>query len=256
MKPTVYFSLLLSLVLLLSACAGGAAEDSSLAGVFPCQTSEAKVTYFHCGVTTEWALTAEELEKLEAWALALPLTEQSFPDGETPGDRDGGSGYTFQLGDKSFSYILAGEADYILLDGTWYLAEAPSVPPVSVPSGPELTAEDVEKVEAYHFIVPADAEKKVVTDSASIQEALDLLHGAAPTDAPPEAVTGGATVSFRLTLSAGEMREWVCTEAADSLWAVAEPEGTRETLIDCAAFWESLPIQAEAAKEAELPVLP
>ena len=257
MKRTLCFSLLTSLALLLCACAsGGAADLSPLAGVFPDQTSAAHASYFSGGISTDWELTAEELADLETWALGLDLAEQSFPEGEAPGDRDGGSGYTFQLGDKSFSYILAGEADYILLEDTWYLAETPSDPPLSVPGAPELTAEDIELVEAYCYIVPADAEKKAVTDSAAIQEVLDLLHGAVSTDTPPEALAGGAVVSFRLTLATGEVREWICTQAVDALWAVTGPEGRYETMIDCAGVWDSLPGEAAAAAEDELPVLP
>ena len=257
MKRSLVISAALSLALLLCACAGGsAAEISPLAAVFPDQTSGAEASYFSCGVATDWELTAAELEELETWALALELTEQSFPEGESPGDRDGGSGYTFQLGGQSFSYILTGADNYVLLGDTWYRVENPSDPPLSVPGAPELTAEDIELVEAYRYIVPADAEKKTFTDSAAIREVLDLLQGAAAAETPPEAVTGGATVSFRLTLATGEVREWICTQAADALWAVTGPEGRYETMIDCAGVWDSLPGEAAAAAEDELPVLP
>ena len=251
-----FLMFILSLTLLLSACAGGSvAEASPLAGVFPDQTSTAQAAYFSCGATTEWDLTREELDSLEAWALALDLSERSFQEGEAPGDRDGGSGYTFQLGDKSFSYVFSGEAGYILLENTWYLAGNPSAPPLSVPGAPELTVEEMERVEAYHYIVPADAEKKIVTDAASIQEVLNLLYGTAATGTPPEAVTGGAVVSFRLTLATGETREWICSEAADALWSVTGPEGTFETMADCAEVWDHLPGEAQTAGEQELPVL-
>ena len=256
MKRSLVISAALSLALLLCACAGGVPEESPLAAVFPDQTSQMEASYFSCGVATDWELTAAELEELETWALGLDLTEQSFPEGETPGDRDGGSGYTFQLGGHSFSYILTGADNYVLLGDTWYRVENPSDPPLSVPGAPELTAEDIELVEAYCYIVPADAEKKAVADSAAIQEVLDLLHGAVSTDTPPEALAGGAVVSFRLTLTTGEVREWICAEAADTLWAVAGPEGNCETMMDCAALWEGLPGEAEAAPEAQLPVLP
>ena len=256
MKRSLVISTALSLSLLLCACAGGAPEKSPLSAVFPDQTSQMEASRFDGGGSVTWDLTGEESASLERWALALDLTAESFPEGETPGDRDGGSGYTFQLEDKSFSYILAGDEAYILLEDAWYRVENPSDPPLSVPGEPELTAEDVEQVEAYHYIVPADAEKKDVTDSAAIQEVLDLLRGAAATDAPPEALTGGDVVSFRLTLAAGEIREGICAQAADSLWAVTGPEGVYETMIDCAALWERLPGDAEAVQESELPVMP
>ena len=249
-------SLFLSLALLLSACAGGSEGNSPLSAVFPDQTGAAEASYFSCGVTTDWAMTAEELGDLETWALDLDLTEQSFPAGETPGDRDGGSGYTFRLGGNSFSYILTGEESYILLGDAWHHVKNPSDPPVSIPGAPSLKAEDMEQLEAYHFIVPADAEKKTVTDTAPIQEVLDLLERASAADTPPEALAGGAVVSFRLTLASGEIREWICTEAADGLWAVTGAEGSYETMIDCAALWDSLPGEAAAADEGELPVFP
>ena len=256
MKRSLVISVALSLALLLCACAGGVPEESPLAAVFSDQTSQMEASRFDCGGMVTWDLTGEESASLERWALALDLTAESFPEGETPGDRDGGSGYTFQLGGQSFSYILTGADNYVLLGDTWYRVENLSDPPLSVPGGPELTAEDVEEVEAYHFIVPADAEKKTCTDSAAIREVLDLLQGAAAAETPPEAVTGGATVSFRLTLASGEVREWICTQAADTLWAVTGPEGRYETMIDCAGVWDSLPGEAAAAAEDELPVLP
>ena len=256
MKRAIGFSLLMSLALLLCACAGGVPEESPLAAVFPDQTSQLEASRFDGGGMVTWDLTGEESASLERWALALDLTAESFPEGETPGDRDGGSGYTFQLGGQSFSYILTGADNYVLLGDTWYRVENPSDPPLSVPGAPELTAEDIELVEAYRYIVPADAEKKTCTDSAAIREVLDLLQGAAAAETPPEAITGGATASFRLTLATGEVREWICTEAADTLWAVTGPEGRYETMIDCAGVWDSLPGEAAAAAEDELPVLP
>ena len=256
MKRSLVISAALSLALLLCACAGGVPEESPLAAVFPDQTSQLEASCFDCGGMVTWDLTGEESASLERWALALDLTAESFPEGETPGDRDGGSGYTFQLGGHSFSYILTGADNYVLLGDTWYRVENPSDPPLSVPGVPELTAADVEQVEAYHFIVPADAEKKVVADDASIQEILDLLQGAVAADTPPEAVTGGDVVSFRLTLTTGEVLEWICAEAADTLWTVTGPEGVYETMIDCAGVWDSLPGEAAAAAEDELPVLP
>ncbi len=238
---------------LLSAC-GAAVEDSPLAAVFPDQVSRMEASYFECGGMTTWELTQEEFEDLKSWALGLSLEEQTFDEGASPGDRDGGSGYTFQWGEHSFSYILSGDADYILLGDAWYLVEDPSVPPVSIPGSFSLTADDVEQVEAYHYIVPADSEKKVVTDGAAIQEVLDLLDRASETNALPEPVTGGATVSFRLYLSSGEVEEWICEERTDSVWALYVHGSTYETAADCAALWDSLPGESAAAEEDALPV--
>ena len=140
MKRSLVISAALSLALLLCACAGGVPEESPLAAVFPDQTSQLEASRFDCGGMVTWDLTGEESASLERWALALDLTAESFPEGETPGDRDGGSGYTFQLGGQSFSYILTGADNYVLLGDTWYRVENPSDPPLSVPGVPELTA--------------------------------------------------------------------------------------------------------------------
>ena len=145
---------------LLSAC-GAAVEDSPLAAVFPDQTSQMEASYFECGGITTWELTQEEFEDLQSWALGLSLEEQAFDEGASPGDRDGGSGYTFQWGEHGFSYILSGDADYVLLEGTWYQVKNPSCPPLEIPGESAVTAEDVETLEAYHYIVPAAAERKM-----------------------------------------------------------------------------------------------
>ena len=132
---------------LLSAC-GAAVEDSPLAAVFPDQASRMEASYFECGGMTTWELTQEEFEDLKSWALGLSLEEQAFDEGASPGDRDGGSGYTFQWGEHGFSYILSGDADYVLLEGTWYQVKNPSCPPLEIPGESAVTAEDVETLEA------------------------------------------------------------------------------------------------------------
>ena len=251
-KKTCPRILVCALALVFSAC-GAAAEESPLAAVLPDQASQIQASYFDGGGITTWELTQEEFESPKAWALDLPLEVQTFAQGESPGDRDGGSGYTFQWGEHSFSYILSGDADYVLLGDTWYLVASPSRPPVAVPGHLPLRAEDVETAEAYHYIVPADAEKKVLTDAAAIQEVLDLLDRAEASNRLPESITGGAVVSFRLYLSGGEVREWVCEESADSFWTVYGPGGTALTTVDCAQVWASLPGEAVAAGEEELP---
>ena len=237
---------------LLSAC-GAAVEDSPLAAVFPDQVSRMEASYFECGGMTTWELTQEEFEDLKSWALGLSLEEQTFDEGASPGDRDGGSGYTFQWGEHGFSYILSGDADYVLLEGTWYQVKNPSCPPLEIPGDSAVTAEDVETLEAYHYIVPAAAERKIVTDEATIQEVLDLLDSTVETNALPEPVTGGTTVSFRLYLASGEVEEWICEERADSVWALYGHGSTYETAADCAALWDSLPGESASAEEDMLP---
>ena len=135
---------------LLSAC-GAAVEDSPLAAVFPDQASRMEASYFECGGMTTWELTQEEFEDLKSWALGLSLEEQTFDEGASPGDRDGGSGYTFQWGEHGFSYILSGDANYVLLEGTWYQVKNPSCPPLEIPGDSAVTAEDVETLDFSKF---------------------------------------------------------------------------------------------------------
>ena len=57
MKRMLCFSLLMSLALLLCACAGGVPEESPLAAVFPDQTSQMEASRFDGGGMVTWDLT-------------------------------------------------------------------------------------------------------------------------------------------------------------------------------------------------------
>ena len=127
---------------------------------------------------------------------------------------------------------------------------------MTAPGASALAAEDVETLEAYYYIVPADAEKKTVTDGDAIQKVLDLLDQAEETAELPESITGGDVVSFRLYLGSGEVQEWVCEASASPFWTIYGRGCTTVTAVDCTQIWKDLPGKAAAAQESELPVLP
>ena len=63
-----------------------------------------------------------------------------------------------------------------------------------------FTASDVESVEIFHYVIPADAEKKTVTQPEDIAGLVDTFEGLSVTDKKTEPVAGGSTTSFRFRL--------------------------------------------------------
>lgn len=101
-------------------------------------------------------------------------------------------------------------------------------------------AEEAVRVEVYRFVVPASAEKKVVTEPEEVKEICEqLIAAGAPKEGEP--LAGGTVISFRVTLKDGSTYELVCTE------------NTSENLEKFQAVWDRIDHEATAAEEAELP---
>lgn len=101
-------------------------------------------------------------------------------------------------------------------------------------------AEEAERVEVYRFVVPASAEKKVVTAPEEVKEICEqLIAAGAPKEGEPAA--GGTVISFRVHLKDSAVYELVCAENAS------------ENLEKFEAIWDHIDHEATAAEEAELP---
>lgn len=59
----------------------------------------------------------------------------------------------------------------------------------------------------FHFVVPADAEKKVITEQADIEDICKSLENISVKDKETELFTGGSVTSFRFILSDGSSHE-------------------------------------------------
>lgn len=90
-----------------------------------------KAEYVHCGPIEELELSDTEKAALSEWLGGLKLEHRTYPDGETPGDSDGGEAYLFTFSDGGLSYINNGmDSRFILFEGEWYALIKPEKFPI------------------------------------------------------------------------------------------------------------------------------
>lgn len=114
----------------------------------------------------------------------------------------------------------------------------------------------VENVEMFRFTNPADAEKKVITESEDIEgiyqtfESISLKDKAEPT-------AGGSVTSFRFNLSDGTSYEVIYSAVAVKSGRIITTGMEQDffTSADIGANWESYDYEVIAASEDELPAL-
>lgn len=90
------------------------------------------VEYAHNAEITQLDLSEEDKRALSEWLCGLKYERREFPEGETPGDSDGGEAYMFTFETGELSYIDNGGSERFLLFGDkWYavgdFAEIPLV---------------------------------------------------------------------------------------------------------------------------------
>ena len=74
----------------------------------------------------------EALPDLLPKIAQLEFQPTAFEAGASPGDAEGGEVYDIALeqgGASCFSYVITGDAAYILADGAWYAVQDPTPPP-------------------------------------------------------------------------------------------------------------------------------
>ena len=107
----------------------------------------------------------------------------------------------------------------------------------------------VENVEMFRFTNPADAEKKVITESEDIEGIYQTFESISLKDKATEPTAGGSVTSFRFNLSDGTSYEVIYS-------AVAVKSGRIITTGMEQDFFTSADIGANwAASEDELPAL-
>lgn len=90
-----------------------------------------KAEYVHCGAIEELELSDAEKAALSEWLGGLKLEHRTYPDGEAPGDSDGGEAYLFTFSDDGLSYVNNGMDDrFILFEGEWYALIKPEKFPI------------------------------------------------------------------------------------------------------------------------------
>ncbi len=115
----------------------------------------------------------------------------------------------------------------------------------------------VETIEMFHFVVPMEAEKKVITEQADIQAIYELLEGISLQDKETEPVAGGSVTSLRFTLSDGTSYEVIYSAESANAGRIKTTgdEHDHFTSADIESVWESFDQEAVDAAEDELPAL-
>ena len=114
---------------------------------------------------------------------------------------------------------------------------------------------DVENVELFHFIVPADAEKKVITEAKDIEDIYRLFERIDLKDIATEPSAGGSVTSFRFHLSDGTSYAVIYSEIAVKSGRIITTDMQQDlfTAADIEASWEKYDYEALPAEESELP---
>lgn len=112
----------------------GCNERSEQIAVIPDDVTVINITHDVCGQSTEFTVEGDSLDDLKVWVANLQYKHQTFTEGNSPGDCEGGEVYIFEMpeGDyPGFSYRVNGKNEcYLLIEGEWYYVLNPSNPPV------------------------------------------------------------------------------------------------------------------------------
>ena len=116
----------------------------------------------------------------------------------------------------------------------------------------------IENVEMFRFTNPADAEKKVITESEDIEGIYQTFESISLKDKRTEPTTGGSVTSFRFHLSDGTSYEIIYSEIAVKSGRIITTDMEQDlfTSADIGANWERYDYEAVTVSEGELPVLP
>ena len=112
----------------------------------------------------------------------------------------------------------------------------------------------VENVEMFRFIIPADAEKKVITESEDIEGIYKAFESISLKDKATEPTAGDSATSFRFNLSDGTSYEVIYSEVAVKSGRIITTGMEQDffTSADIGAFWGN---EVTTASEDELPAL-
>lgn len=118
-----------------------------------------------------------------------------------------------------------------------------------------FTLSEVEAAEMFRYVVPADAEKKVITEPADIESLCAVFDGISVQEQALEPAAGSGAAGFRFCLSDGTLYEIVYCPVAvksGSLY-LSWSEQEYVTDADIGAVWRQYGYSAVHAEEGELP---
>ncbi len=114
---------------------------------------------------------------------------------------------------------------------------------------------DVETIVTYRYNVPADAEKKILTESDDVEEVINVLSGITLRDKKVEEHTGSTVTSFQFNLADGTSYDIIyVSEAVKSGTLILSDDDTKWfTSADIGALWNTGDSDAVKADMSELP---
>ena len=109
----------------------------------------------------------------------------------------------------------------------------------------------------FRFTNPADAEKKVITESEDIEGIYQTFESISLKDKATEPTAGGSVTSFRFNLSDGTSYEVIYSAVAVKSGRIITTGMEQDFLTSAyiGANWESYDYEVIAASEDELPAL-
>lgn len=115
-------------------------------------------------------------------------------------------------------------------------------------------AEEIEKIELYHYSVPEEAEKKTVSSQEEIQKICDALHMKLKEN-KSEQMAGGEITSFQLYFMDGKTTELIYINYGLKTGTIrmSGEESEFQTSADLGAIWDSCGEEPEAVGKNELP---
>ncbi len=135
------------------------------------------------------------------------------------------------------------------------------LPAVLAGCSPTVTVElpfmpsEVESAEIFQYVVPADAEKKGITNPADIASLCAVFEGLSVQERELEPAAGAGATGFRFCLSDGTLYEIVYCPAAvkSGSLQLSWSEQAYVTDADIGALWKQYDYSAVHAEEEELP---
>lgn len=117
-----------------------------------------------------------------------------------------------------------------------------------------FSASQVEKIEIYRFVVPAEAEKKTIASFPEIQEICGVFTSLRVKENTLEPAAGGQVTSFRFTLDGGSKFEMVYASLDHGIGELKAEGFDYQTTADLSAVWDDYGgSEAIAVPESELP---
>ena len=138
MKKYKFSILALAILLCFSVTACSENERTSSGLLIPENITSVELSggQYNGGLVEPRELLQTEIEDLNTWVSQLSLIHKTFEKGNSPGDLNGGTVYTFNFnGDEtSFSWVDIGTEQYIHYGNEWYEIIDNSDAPLGMPS--------------------------------------------------------------------------------------------------------------------------